>query len=245
MKLPNSYTCVIPVRYNSTRFPGKPFISIDGKSMLERVVDNAQNAKLVSKVLVAANGEEIVDFCKRKNIPYVAVNESCRNGAEAVCDAVEKTETSDYIFELQGDQPLVSSEVIDTFLSKANQLIEKNSAIDIVQPYARLANSSVNDVDIVKVVVSNSGRFLSFTRLPIQSGFRTLGLYLWRKESLLSFPSLPVSDLEQSESCHLVRFVLNDLYVQGVQLDDSNWIEVDRPEHVELVEEVLRQHGSN
>lgn len=242
MKSNKKFTCVIPVRFNSTRFPGKPLKEIDGVPMIQRVLRNAKGAQNVDEVIVAAYGEEMVDYCKENDVNHVAVDLSCENGSEAVADVVKGIET-DYAFELQGDQPLVSSEIIDDFLEKASEHIDKNDEIDIVQPYAPTSPEQIKDVDVVKVVVTHSGRFASFSRQPIETGYRTLGLYVWKRSALLDFSKLSVSDYEKAETTHLVRFTMNDLYVQGVQIDDTNWIEVDRPEHIAQVERVLAEQS--
>jgi len=119
--------------------------------------------------------------------------------------------------------------------------VVEDSRIDIVQPYAPVTPEMIQDKDVVKVVVSKSGKFLTFTRHPLETGYRTLGLYLWKREPLLKFNHMEISELEKAETCHLVRFVLNDLVVQGIEIDDTNWIEADRPEHIAQIEKIIKE----
>lgn len=238
MNIPDKFVCVIPVRYKSARFLGKPFALIKGKTMLQRVYENAKEATLLNRVIVAAYGDEIEDYCKENGFEYVRVSDECKNGSEAVADAAKTIDTP-YIFELQGDQPLVVPSVIDDFLIRARQEIIENNDIDIVQPFSKATEEQITSEDVVKVAISKSNKMIMVTRKEIQSGYRTLGLYLWKKDVLTSFPNMEVTDYETAEQCHLVRFFLNDLYVQGLLIDGTNWVEVDREEHIAQVEALL------
>lgn len=238
MNTPKKFICVIPARYASSRFEGKPLVEINGQSMISRVWQNASSAEMVEKAIVATDDKRIYEHCKEAGCDVVYTSPDCNDGSARVAEVAEGIE-ADYFFEMQGDQPLVTSKIIDSFLTEARVALEDNGNIDIVQPYAVASKKETASPDVVKVPISNSGRMIVVTRQPIDCGFRTLGLYLWRRETLLKFPSLPITDYERSETCHLVRFYLNDLYVQGVKLDGSNWIEVDRLEHIKEVESVL------
>lgn len=240
--VPEAFTCIIPVRYHSTRFKGKPLAEIQGKNMIDRVYGNAQGASLIDDVIVAAYDDEIEGYCKEQGFKYFRVSPESKNGSEAVADAAASV-NSLYIFELQGDQPLVTPDVIDDFLSQARADIVENPEIDIVQPFAVADVEQTGSEDVVKVAVSKSNRMLLISRQPIQSGYRTLGLYVWRRDTLLAFPKMEVTDYEKAETCHLLRFFLNDLYVQGVLLDGTNWVEVDREHHIEEVESIMKVKG--
>ncbi len=206
--------------------------------MIDWIYDNAKASKFADPVIVATDDQKIYDYCKEQGMEVVMTPADCENGSVRAAE-VAKGMDAPYYFELQGDQPLVKAEIIDEFLGKAREEMIKNPAIDIVQPYAAATPEMIQDEDVVKVVVSNSGKFLTFTRHPLETGYRTLGLYLWKREPLLQFRDMEISKLEQAETCHLVRFVLNDLVVQGIQIDDTNWIEVDRPEHISQVEKLI------
>jgi 3-deoxy-manno-octulosonate cytidylyltransferase (CMP-KDO synthetase) len=236
------FVCVIPARYKSSRFPGKALAEIAGKSMVSRVWNNAQNAKLVERAIVATDDERIYEHCKKEGCEVMYTSKDCNDGSARIAE-VAATLRAPYIFELQGDQPLVIPDVIDAFLTEARDAIVKNPSIDIVQSFAAVSDEDAALPDVVKVAVSKSNRMLLITRHPIKSGYRTLGLYLWKREALLAFPSMPITDYERAETCHLLRFFLNDLYVQGVLLDSTDWIEVDRPHHVQEVEAVLARKG--
>jgi 3-deoxy-manno-octulosonate cytidylyltransferase (CMP-KDO synthetase) len=241
MNIPEKLTCIIPVRFGSSRFPGKPLAEINGKAMLTHVWDNANKAEMLDEVIVAAYDQETEDFCKKEGMRCIRTSPSVKNGGEAVAD-VAKSIDAPYIFELQGDQPLVGPDVIDNFLKKGREHIIKNPSIDIVQPFAEADEEETNSVDVVKVAISKSHKMLLISREPIKSGYRTLGLYIWRKPTLLDFPKMLVTEYEKAETCHLLRFFLNDLYVQGILLDGKDWVEVDQPEHIKQVEALLSKN---
>ena len=240
MAIVNKFTCIIPARYKSSRFPGKPLVDIEGKSMISRVWHNANNADMIERAIVATDDERIYDHCKSEECEVVYTSSDCNDGSARVAEVAEGIDTP-YIFELQGDQPLVDSRTIDYFLNHAREDLIKNPAIDIVQPFASATQGQVQSADVVKVAVSRSNKMLLITREAIQSEYRTLGLYLWKKATLLNFQNMKVTDYERAEKCHLLRFFLNDLYVQGVFMDGEDWVEVDREEDVLAVKKLIKK----
>ena len=134
---------------------------------------------------------------------------------------------------------MVTPGIIDSFIERASAEIEKNSAIDAVIPFAPAGEKERKSLDVLKVVVTASNRLLFQTRQPIKTGYRTLGLYLWRRSALLRFAELPVSDIEQEETSHPIRLYVNDFYVQGLLIEGDTWIEVDREDQLREVEKLI------
>ena len=223
MVLPDKFICIIPVRYESSRFPGKPLAKINGKAMISIVYGNAIKAKTLEKVIVATDDKRIYDYCVENKFEVVYTSPDCKNGSERVAEVAEKIK-EDYIFEMQGDQPLVTSDVIDDFINHSKKIIENDSRVEVVIPYSEYDGDSK---DVLKVVVTKKEKLVFQSRQAIQTGFRTLGLYMWNKESLLRFTSLPVSRLEKAEDSHPIRLYVNDFVVQGVKIFKKDWIEVD------------------
>jgi 3-deoxy-manno-octulosonate cytidylyltransferase (CMP-KDO synthetase) len=242
MEIPNKFFCVIPARYESGRFPGKPLAEILGQSMISRVWHNANNAKMVEKVVVATDSELIYEHCKKEGCDVIYTSANHRDGASRVSEVLAGTDEP-YVFELQGDQPLVGPDVIDSFLKRGREHLLKTPEIDIIQPYTEATEEHINSKDVVKVAISKSNKMLLISRHPIRSGYRTLGLYVWKRETLLDFPNMETTEYEKAETCHLLRFFLNDLYVQGILLDGKDWVEVDQPKHVGEVEEIFKKRG--
>jgi len=240
MNIPEKFTCIIPARYESVRFRGKPLANISGKSMICHVYDNACKSSFFDDVIVATDDEKIFEHCSDHNINYVCTSKDCPNGSERVAEVAGNID-AEYIFEMQGDQPLVTKEVIDDFIARSIAELKKNPDIDVVIPYAEVTEDQTNSIDVLKVVVDADNRLIFQTRQPIQTGYRTLGLYLWKKEALLKFASLPVSNIEEVESSHPIRLYMNGFFVQGVELEGVDWVEVDREHQVKEVEEILNK----
>jgi 3-deoxy-manno-octulosonate cytidylyltransferase (CMP-KDO synthetase) len=231
--------CIIPARYESSRFPGKPLANICGKSMLCRVFENAKKSKFISDVIIATDDDRIYKHCNERNINVVYTSKDCENGSVRVAEVAKKY-NDDYIFEMQGDQPLVTSDIIDKFLIRSLDIVYNNPDIDVVIPYAEATEEQTNSPDVLKVVVTKKEKLVFQSRFPIKTGFRTLGLYLWNRNSLLKFASLPESEIEKEESSHPIRLYVNDFNVQGLLIDGSDWVEVDRKEHIKQVEDLLK-----
>ena len=242
MAIPEKFTCVIPARYESSRFPAKPLAEIAGKSMISRVWHNANKASMVEEAIVATDDERIFKHCEEQGCKVMYTSVDCNDGSARVAEVAQKIDAP-YYFELQGDQPLVGPDTIDSFLGRAREKMIETPEIDIVQPFSVANAEETKADDVVKVAISNSDRMILVTRQPIESGYRTLGLYLWKKEALLAFPKMEITDYERAEKCHLVRFFLNDLYVQGIRIDDPDWVEVDREHHIAEVEALLTKKG--
>tara|TARA_B100000745_G_scaffold290355_1_gene229218 strand:- start:17102 stop:17827 length:726 start_codon:yes stop_codon:yes gene_type:complete len=238
MSIPEKFTCIIPARYESLRFQGKPLADISGKSMICRVYDNAVAATHVGAAIVATDDERIFEHCDMQSVSYVRTSDACPNGSERVAEVARELD-DEYIFEMQGDQPLVTPEIIDTFVSQAAQLFKENPDIDVVIPFAAATKEQTESPDVLKVVVAANKQLLFQTRQPIQTGYRTLGLYLWKRDALLRFAELPVSKIEEAEASHPIRLYTNNFIVQGVELEGAEWVEVDREHHIQEVEKIL------
>ena len=236
------WVCIIPARLASKRFPRKPLALINGIAMLVRVCNHAAKSHHVKRVVVAAYDQEIADFCGTNGIEAILVDPKCKNGSEAVADAARLID-DEWIFEMQGDQPLVTPDVIDSFLQRAMKLISTNANIDVVIPYASATDEQIQALEVLKVVKTASDRLIFQTRQPIRTGYRTLGLYVWKRDALMRFANLPVSDIEQAEDSHPIRLYVNDFYVQGLPIQSDNWVEVDREYQIHEVEQIVKEKG--
>lgn len=240
--MPQPVTCVIAARYRSSRFEGKPLAMIHGKPMILWVVEHATKAQTVSSVVVATDDGRIYDVVTEAGYQAVYTSEDCPNGSARVAEAAEGI-SDEWIFEMQGDQPLVTPEIIDSFVMSSFGLIAKKPEIDVVIPFAQTTPAQTASPDILKAVVTASNRIVFQTRHPIETGFRTLGLYMWKRDVLYRFASTGVSHVEKVEDSHPIRLYVNDVYVQGVHIKDSAWVEVDRPEHISEVEQIMSEKG--
>ena len=235
------FTCIIPSRYKSTRFEGKSLALIHGKPMVLWVAEHANKASRISESIVATDDDRIIKVVGDAGYEAVETGD-WPNGSARVAE-VAKDIDDEWIFEMQGDQPMVTPEVIDDFITRAWEAVEKNPEIDVVIPYAHATEEHTQSQDVLNVVKTESDRLVFQTRHPVCTGWRTLGLYLWKKEALLKFAELPPSNIEHAEDSHPIRLYINDFYVRGLLIEDTSWVEVDREPQIAEVETLMKEKG--
>ncbi len=230
---------VIPSRYGSTRFPGKPLVKISGKSLIERVYHQALKAKL-DKVIVATDDKRIMDEVMSFGGVAVLTGEH-NSGTDRITEAIEKEEC-DIVINIQGDEPLIKPEIINTVALS----LEKNEWADVTTAAVMISdNKEIDDPNIVKVVFAKNGKALYFSRNTIPyykdkmpDYYKHIGIYGFRKQFLKKFTSLPQSSHEQAESLEQLRILENGYNIHvSIVKDDS--IGVDVPEDIKKVEEAL------
>ncbi len=211
---------IIPARYGSTRFPGKPLIEINGKSMIRRVIDQAKKCSSLAEVWVATDDERIFNHVLEYGCKAFYTSEDCNSGTERICELLPNIEGHfDFVLNIQGDEPFVHVESLEE-LSKA--LI--SSETDIATLAVQIENrEEANDSNRVKVVFSTSGRALYFSRSTIpfaRNGepnyFKHLGVYAYTTNALQQINHLKPSPLELTESLEQLRWLEYDLSISVV-----------------------------
>lgn len=233
---------VIPSRYGSTRFPGKPLALIAGMPMVWYVWDAARRSKLASRVVVATDDARIADAVRAFGGEVAMTPESCASGTDRVAE-VARTLPEEIFLNLQGDEPLMDPAVVDEVIAPliADPSLPMSTAALPMDDMSRFA-----DPMVVKVVVDDRGDALYFSRAPIPHDRegrpvrwrKHLGIYGYRKDFLLGMASMPPSTLETTEMLEQLR-VLQAGYkirVVDVALDS---VGVDTPEDLKNVEERL------
>jgi len=224
---------LIPARYGSTRFPGKPLIEINGKSMIRRVIDQAKKCQSLQDVWVATDDERIFNHVEEYGCKAVYTSENCSSGTERICELLPQIENDfDFVLNIQGDEPFVHVESLEE-LSK--ELI--SSKADIATLAVQMtALEEVNDSNRVKVVFSASGRALYFSRSTIpfpRNGepdyFKHLGVYAYTIAALQQIKILRASALELTESLEQLRWLENDLSI-SVIVTSHDSTGIDTPE---------------
>jgi 3-deoxy-manno-octulosonate cytidylyltransferase (CMP-KDO synthetase) len=236
---------IIPARYASTRFPGKPLTKIGGVTMIERVYSQASLAKTLSAVMVATDDQRIADAVNAFGGQVVMTRDDHRSGTDRLAEVVSRFSDIDVIVNVQGDEPLIDPHTIDSAVKPllAEPDVQMSTiAAPITDP------AEVNSPDVVKVVLDNKGFALYFSRSPIPHyrdaapGERTylahVGLYVYRRECLLHIAGLTPTPLEQAESLEQLRAVENGIRIKVVT-GKYRSIAVDRPADVVNVERVL------
>ena len=239
---------IIPARYASTRFPGKPLHPIAGKPLIQRVVEQCQKAKLLSEVIVATDDARIAEV-SRKFCRVEMTREDHPSGSDRIAEVAARCEC-DAVVNIQGDEPLIDPAVIDV-VAGALKDSEMSTAATPIKNLAEYDNPNV-----VKVVVNRVGRALYFSRRTIpylrEAASRSaseqlaafpflkhLGIYGFRRETLLRLVAFPVSRLENAEKLEQLRALDNGISI-AVATVDYDSVGVDVPEDVARVEKILK-----
>ena len=244
---------IIPARYASARFPGKPLALIAGKPLLQHVVERCQKAKALSEIIVATDDPRIAEAARNFSRVEMTGAEH-QSGTDRVAEVAAR-QKCDAVLNIQGDEPLIDPSAVDAVAGALAQS-EMSTAATPIQTAEDYDNPNV-----VKVVVNAAGRALYFSRRTIPflrdaasledirgqlAAFpflKHLGIYGYRRETLLSLVKFPVSPLEQSERLEQLRALEHGVQIAVVRVD-SDSIGVDVPADVERVERLLKElHG--
>ncbi len=241
---------IIPARFLSNRFEGKPLALIAGKPMIQLVVERARQVKLLSRVVVATDDQRIGDCVAAFGGEFVLTRSDHVSGTDRLAEAAELLDISehDIVVNIQGDQPLFDAEVV---AQVAQPLIDDPSLPMSTLIYKIVRLEEINDPNHVKTVFDHNHNALYFSRAPVPfqrnpeeavspTYYKHLGFYAYRKGFLLSFVALPEGEWERFEKLEQLR-ALEYGYRIKVVLTEHDSIEVDTPEDVQRVEEYLRR----
>lgn len=234
---------IIPARYHSTRFEGKPLVSIAGVPMIQRVYRQVEgsNRFLPQHIAVATDDHRIESVVKSFGGNAIMTSPNHRSGSERIWEVLEKMDV-DAAINIQGDEPAVPEELISQLYRQL-----ETGAYDVVTP--AYYNTSYNDFlsqHNVKVVVDTTFRALYFSRSPIpftakdefKGFYHHIGIYGYLKKALGRFVQLPASNLEKTERLEQLRFLDNGMSIKVI-ISEYKSVGVDVPEDVQKVEELL------
>jgi 3-deoxy-manno-octulosonate cytidylyltransferase (CMP-KDO synthetase) len=238
---------IIPARYASTRFPGKPLHPIAGKPLVQHVVEQCQQAKALSEVIVATDDERIASVAQ-KFCRVEMTRTDHPSGSDRVAEVARRC-ACDAVVNIQGDEPLMDPEVVNA-VAEALRDAEMSTAATLIQHVAEYDNPNV-----VKVVVNAAGRALYFSRRMIpylrEAATRSaseqlaafpflkhLGIYGFRRDTLLRLVQYPASALENAEKLEQLRALENGISIAVVRVNYDS-VGVDVPEDVARVEALL------
>ena len=243
-KLPPCYG-IIPARYQSTRFPGKPLADILGRPMFWHVYKRASQCAALASVVLATDDPRIQSAAENWDIPVVMTRADHPSGTDRVLEAAEKLDLAAeaVVVNIQGDEPTLEPAML-------TQLVEPFSRPDIqVTTLARKIDArAAGNPDQVKVVFAPDGRTLYFSRSPIpyfrdahpNKFFGHIGLYALRMPALKKFVTLKQSPLEVTEKLEQLRLLENNIPIHVVVTEHRS-ISVDRPEDIEAVVKMIKR----
>ena len=234
---------IIPARYASTRFPGKPLAFINGKSIIQRVFEQCKSAEVLDKVVVATDDQRIYKHCVENDIQVEMTSENCLTGTDRIAEFSKKIQAKTYI-NVQGDEPIMNPKDILKIIN-----LSQKYPNDVINGYAPIdKNEDYNSLTIPKVVFRPDSRLLYMSRSPIpgnkqgnfRKSWRQICVYGFPKQSLLSFFEFDKkTTLEQEEDIEILRFLELGYDVRMVELS-SDSIAVDTAEDAEKVRNYLK-----
>jgi len=243
---------VIPARYGAHRFPGKPLAPIAGKTLVQRVYEQATKAVRLDKVIVATEDTRILEAVEAFGGDALLTSPECATGTDRVAE-VARTYDCELVLNIQGDEPLMRPEMIDQLIAGM-----QSDPKCVMGTLARKLESAANldNPNVVKVALGRNDNALYFSRsripcvrdartgdalewLKLAKFYKHLGIYAFRREFLLTFVQLPHGELETTEKLEQLRALENGFSIK-VLITPHDSIGVDRPEDIELVEQILR-----
>lgn len=237
----NNALVIIPARYASTRFPGKPLANIHGKSMIMRVYEQAMKASLIRDVLVATDDQRIYDHVITNGGKVVMTSAHHSSGTERCLEAYEKFVNSnerlqsEIIVNVQGDEPFIKPQQIDQLIRTFDKPL-----VGIATLIKKIVNhTDFSDPNCVKVVFDHYNKALYFSRSPIpnhrdsdglkfESAYKHIGMYAYRYSVLKQICSLLPSGLEMAEKLEQLRWLENGFHIY-IQITEHESIAIDAP----------------
>ena len=225
--------CVIPARLSSSRFPNKPFAKIKGREMVLRVADIASKSEYIDGIIIATEDKEIQQLANDNDYLSIVTGThyTCTHRVAEVAGSV----LADFIFNLQGDEPLTDPKWIDDMIVYA---IDNN--IDVLQSSRELEPDEIDDEDVVKMVLNN-GVVTHMQRkcdVICDNIVTQLGLYMYKKDVIIDFPNLDMTFVKYWKGLDTIGFC-GKYNVIPFDLKCGKVRAVDRPHHIDEVEEEL------
>jgi 3-deoxy-manno-octulosonate cytidylyltransferase (CMP-KDO synthetase) len=258
---------LIPARYQSSRYPGKPLVALTGaggvaKPLIQRSVEAARRVRGVSGVFVVTDDERIADACRTFGVGVIMTSPECRNGTERCAEALAQLHAPDLVINFQGDALLTPAGFVEALIER----MRDDTDAMVATPAMRLRSSEVRALQAeeqagrvggTSVVVDEQGRALYFSKrlLPFMPAHALdgamspvrlhVGVYAYRPEALDRYVATPVSELETLEGLEQLRFLATGVPIAVVDVATPPFAlrELNNPEDVAPIEQALREAG--
>ena len=247
MNVPSSQktVAIIPARYSSTRFPGKPLADIAGKPMIQHVWERAKQTPSIDQIFVATDDERILDTVRNFGGEAVLTSTEHETGTDRIVEVAEGISCG-WVLNIQGDEPMILPEDVDRMI-KQTKIRKGTKAATLI--YKITDHAQLNDPNVVKVTVNLNNMALYFSRslIPYQrSGqskhsriWRHLGVYLFQRDFLMEYSQWPRSNLEKSEQLEQLRILENGESLLCVDAENEGE-RVDVPQDLVYVEDLMK-----
>ncbi|KAM5588240.1 3-deoxy-manno-octulosonate cytidylyltransferase, mitochondrial-like [Rosa sericea] len=241
---------IIPARFASSRFPGKPLVPILGKPMIQRTWERAKLANKLDQLVVATDDKKIAACCSDFGANVMMTSETCRNGTERCTEALQKlTKKFDIVVNIQGDEPLIEPEIIDGVVMALQAAPDAvfSTAVTSLKP------EDTSDPNRVKCVVDNHGYAIYFSRglIPYNKSGKVnphfpyllhLGIQSYDTKFLKIYPELPPTPLQLEEDLEQLKVLENGYKMKVIKVDHEAH-GVDTPQDVEKIERFMRERN--
>ena len=210
---------IIPARYNSKRLQGKPLIKVCDKPIIQWVWERAKEVKSADMVIIATDNEEIYECAKGFGAEVEMTSTEHKCGSDRIVEVAEKYPEISYIINLQGDEPMINPECVETVI----KLIKDDNEADISTLLSKIGKSEdLDDPNMVKCVTDKNGYALYFSRskIPYERNFgiakfyKHIGIYGYKRESLFKMTKYPQPEIERAESLEQLRALYNGMKIK-------------------------------
>jgi 3-deoxy-manno-octulosonate cytidylyltransferase (CMP-KDO synthetase) len=249
MSQPSEYIGIVPARYASSRFPGKPLADILGKPMFWHVCERARRCRALSRVVLATDDARIFEAARALEVPAVMTRSDHPSGTDRGFEAAGKlgVPPGAVVVNIQGDEPALDPAMLDELLAPFAA-----PQVEVATLARKITAAEAQRPDTVKVVFSRSGRALYFSRAPVpwaedghtRGCFGHVGLYAFRLEALRRFVGLAPSRLEKAERLEQLRLIENDIPIHVVVTRRRSQ-GVDRPSDLPAVTRLIAHSRSH
>lgn len=230
---------VIPVRYNSKRFPGKALAQLRGKPILQHVYEQALKCNILDKTIIATDDRRIQEVAEGFNAPVVMTSEHCPSGSDRVAEATADLDC-EIVVDIQADQPMLPPQILEEVIKP----LLAQPDIQVTTPVYPITDLEIlNNPNIVKVVIDKEGFAIYFSRSAIPyvrnrvedalPFYKHIGIYAYRKGFLLKYAQLPPSHLERTEGLEQLRILENGYRIKTV-LVSTDSPSIDTEEDLDL-----------
>lgn len=241
---------IIPARYASTRFPGKPLVDLHGKTMLEMVWLAAKSASSISAVAIATDDDRVAQECSRIGADCIITDSTLLSGTDRVAQAMQRAyPNADIVLNVQGDEPLLRGALLDSLVHAL-----QHCTTDVATPIKKIeTQEELDNPTVCKVTLRADSTALYFSRstIPFVRGaersdwlahhtfWKHIGIYAYKRTALERFISLSPHPLEESESLEQLRLLADGARYLCVETSD-NLVAIDTPEDANRVRDILR-----
>lgn len=243
---------VIPARYGSTRFPGKPLVNLLGRPMIQWTIEGARKSKLLNDLIVATDDERIKAAAEAVGAKVVMTESELPSGSDRIHAAI-KNEKCDVVVNIQGDEPLVTGELID----RLAQVFVDQPSLDMATLAHPISEEELQSPNAVKVVLNHNDEALYFSRFPMpysrvsardmgtyEGCLKHIGMYAYTSAFLASFCQAPPALIEKAESLEQLRALYLGAKIKVVRVKEAS-LGVDTPEDLVRLEKILKSGETN